>query len=112
MVYQHDLKISWKTARECKPLIQNLFHKLKEFDFQIYENVSVPTVELLGRAHECALCINIDMTDDILLQTENDSLNMIQSITTGAYNRAYAEIDEIVVINLFRNGTQINLREI
>ena len=52
------------------------------------------------------------MTDDILLQTENDSLNMIQSITTGAYNRAYAEIDEVVIINLFHNGTQINLREI
>ena len=111
MVYQHDLKISWKTAMECKPLIQNLFHKLKEFDFQIYENVSVPTVELLGRAHECALCINIDMTDDILIQTENDSLNMIQSITTGAYQRP-DEIDEVVIINLFRNGTTINLREI
>lgn len=111
MVYQHDFKISWKTARECKPLIQNLFHKLKEFDFQIYENVSVPTVELLGRAHACALCINIEMTDDILLQTENDSLNMIQSITTGAYQRP-DEIDEVVIINLFRNGTTINLREI
>lgn len=111
MVYQHDLKISWKTARECKPLIQNLFHKLKEFDFQIYENVSVPTVELLGKAHACALCINIEMTDDILLQTENDSLNMIQSITTGAYQRP-VETDEVVIINLFRNGTTINLREI
>ena len=111
MVYKHDLKISWKTARECKPLIQNLFHKLKEFDFQIYENVSVPTVELLGRAHECALCINIDMTDDILIQTENDSLNMIQSITTGAYQRP-GEMDEVVIINLYHNGTTINLREI
>lgn len=111
MVYQHDLKISWKTARECKWLLNELFEKLKESDFPIYENVSVPTVELLGRAHECALCINIEMTDDILLQTENDSLNMIQSITTGAYQRP-DEIDEVVIINLFHNGTTINLREI
>ena len=111
MVYLHDLKISWRTAKQCKPLLENLFDKLKEFGFQIYENVSKPTVDLLGRAHECALCINIDMTPDILLQTENESLNMIQSLITGSYPRP-EELDEVVVINLFHDGTQINLREI
>lgn len=111
MVKLHKLKISWKTARECKPLIQELFDKFKEFDYPIYENVSKPTVELLGRAHECVLCINIHLTDDILLQTEQESLNMLQSLITGAYKRP-VEIDEVVVINLYHNGTQINLREI
>lgn len=111
MVYKHDLKISWKTARECKPLIQNLFHKLKEFDFQIYENVSKSTVELLGRAHDQVRFINIVMTDDILLQTEQDSMNQIQAIVTGIYKRPI-ESDEVVVINLFHDGLPINLREI
>ena len=111
MVKLHDLSISWKTAKECKALIQELFDKLKESDFPIYENVSKPTVELLGRAHESVRCINIHTTDDILLQTEQESMNQIQLITTGAYKRP-VETDEVVVINLYHNGTQINLREI
>lgn len=111
MVYQHDLKISWKTARECKWLLNELFEKLKESDFPIYENVSKPTVELLGRAHEWVRCINLHMTDDILLQTENDYIDQIQAIVTGTYKR-HPEDDEVVVINLYHNGTQINLREI
>ena len=111
MILLHDLSISWKTAKECKELIQELFYKFKEFDYPIYENVSKPTVELLGRAHECVLCINIHLTDDILLQTEQESLNMLQSLITGAYKRP-VEIDQIVVINLFHDGTQINLRQI
>lgn len=111
MVKLHDLSISWRTAKQCKGLIQELFDKLKESDFQIYENVSKPTVELLARAHESVRCINIHMTDDILLQTENDSLNQIQLITTGTYKRPVESV-EVVVINLYRNGTTINLREI
>ena len=111
MVYQHDLKISWKTAKQCKGLLRELFDKIKESDFQIYENVSKPTVELLDRAHESVMCINIGMTDDIPIQTEQDSMNQIQLIITGAYKRL-AESDEVVVINLFHNGTTINLREI
>lgn len=111
MVKLYDLSISWKTAKECKALIHELFDKLKESDFQIYENVSVPTVELLGRAHETVRCINIGMTNDILLQTEKDSMDQIQWIITGTYKRPI-ESDEVVVINLYHNGTQINLREI
>ena len=111
MVKLHDLKISWRTAKQCKELIQELFDKIKESDFQLYENVSKPTVELLGRAHEWVRFINIGMTDDILLQTENVSMNQIQLIITGTYKRE-SDSDEVVVINLYHNGTQINLREI
>jgi hypothetical protein len=111
MVKLHDLSISWKTAKQCKELIQELFEKLKESDFPVYENVSRQTVDLLGRAHESVRFINIGMTDDILLQTENDSMDQIQWIITGLYKRPI-ERDEVVIINLFHNGTQINLREI
>lgn len=111
MVKLYELKISWKTAKLCKNLIQELFDKLKESDFQIYENVSKPTVELLGRAHELVRLISLDMTADLLLQTEMDSMNQIQLITTGAYKR-HPEDDEVFVINLYHSGTQINLREI
>lgn len=111
MIKLHDLKISWRTAKQCKELIQELFDKIKESDFQLYENVSKPTVELLARAHDDVKLISIDMTDDILLQTEKDSMDQIQSIVTWTYKR-YPEYDEVVVINLYHNGTQINLREI
>jgi hypothetical protein len=111
MVKLHDLSISWKTAKQCKELIQELFDKLKESDFEIYENVSKSTVDLLGRAHESVRWINIGMTDDILLQTEKDSMDQIQWIVTGIYKRPI-ESDEVIVINLYQNGTQINLREI
>ena len=111
MVKLHQLKISWKTAKQCKNLIQELFDKLKESDFPIYENVSAPTVDILGRAHEYVRLISLDMTDDILLQTEMDSMNQIQAIVTGIYKR-HPEDDEVFVINLYHNGTQINLREI
>ena len=111
MVKLHDLSISWKTAKQCKGFLNELFEKLKESDFPVYENVSRETVELLGRAHEWVRFINICMTDDILLQTENDSMNQIQLIITGTYKRE-SDSDEVVVINLYHNGTQINLREI
>lgn len=111
MIKLHDLSISWKTARECRNLIQELFDKLKESDFPIYENASKPTVEMLGRAHETVRCINIHMTDDIMLQTEMDSMDQIQAIVTGTYKR-HPEDDEVVIINLYHNGTRINLREI
>lgn len=110
MVKLHDLSISWRTAKQCKALIQELFDKLKESDFPIYENVSKPTIEMLGRAHESVRCINIHLTDDIFLQTEMDSMEQIQLITTEAYKRS--NDDEVIVINLYHNGTQINLREI
>lgn len=111
MVKLHDLSISWKTANECKALLHELFDNLKESDFQIYENVSKSTVELLGRAHDQVRFITIVMTDDVLLQTEQDSMNQIQAIVTGIY-KCPIESDEVVVINLYHNGTQINLREI
>ena len=111
MVKLHDLSISWKTAKLCKDLIQELFDKFKESDFPLYENVSKPTVELLGRAHESVRFINIHMNDDILLLTEKDSMDQIQSLVTWTYKR-YPEYDEVVVINLYHNGTTINLREI
>jgi hypothetical protein len=111
MIKLHDLKISWRTAKQCKQLIHELLDKLRESDFPVYENVSIQTVELLGRAHEWVRFINIGMTDDILLQTENDSMNQIQLIITGTYKRQ-PDSDEVVVINLYHNGTQINLREI
>lgn len=111
MVKLHDLSISWKTAKECKELLNELFEKFKESDFPIYENVSIETVELLGRAHGTVRVINIGMTDDILLQTEKDSMDQIQCIITGLY-KCPIERDEVVVINLYHNGTQINLREI
>ena len=111
MVKLHDLSISWKTANQCKNLIQELFDKLKESDYQIFENVSDPTINLLGRAHEDVMLICITMTDDILLQTEKDSMDQIQWIVTGTYKRP-AEYDKVVIINLYHNGTTINLREI
>lgn len=111
MVKLHDLNISWKTAKQCKALLHELFDKLRESDYQIFENVSKSTVDLLGRAHETVRFINIGMTNDILLQTEKDSMNQIQAIVTGTYKRPI-ESDEVVIINLFHNGTQINLREI
>lgn len=111
MVKLHDLKISWRTAKQCKELIQELFDKIKESDFPIYENVSKPTVELLGRAHDDVRLISIDMTDDIMLQTEMDSMDQIQDIVTGTYKR-HPEDDKVVIINLYHNGTTINLREI
>ena len=111
MVKLHSLKISWKTANQCKNLIQELFDKLKESDFPIYENVSNPTVELLGRAHDQVRLISLHMSDDILLQTEMDSMDQIQAIVTGIYKR-HPEDDEVVIINLYHNGTTINLREI
>lgn len=111
MVKLHDLKISWRTAKECKGLLNELFEKLKEADFQIYENVSMETVEIIGRAHEWVRCINLHMTDDILLQTEKDSMDQIQAIITGIHKRP-PDDDEVIIINLFHNGTQINLREI
>lgn len=111
MIKLHDLSISWKTAKQCKALLHELFDKLRESDYQIFENVSKSTVDLLGRAHETVRFINIGMTNDILLQTEKDSMDQIQLIVTGAYKR-HPEDDEVVIINLFHNGTQINLREI
>jgi hypothetical protein len=111
MIKLHDLSISSKTAKQCKGLLHELFDKLKESDYPIYENVSKPTVELLGRAHELVRCINLYLTDDILLQTEKDSMDQIQAIVTGTYKR-HEDDDVVVVINLFQNGTQINLREI
>lgn len=111
MIKRYDLKISWKTAKECKELIQELFDKFKESDFPIYENVSVPTVEILGRAHELVRLISIEMNDSIILQTEMDSMNQIQAIVTGIYKRQ-TDDDAVVVLNLYHNGPHINLREI
>jgi hypothetical protein len=111
MVKLHDLSISWRTAKQCKELLNELFEKFKESDFPVYENVSKPTVELLGRAHELVRFINIGMTDDILLQTEKDSMDQIQLIITGTYKRE-SNSDEVVVINLYHDGDPINLREI
>lgn len=111
MVKLHDLSISSKTAKQCKELIQELFDKFKESDYPIFENVSKPTVELLGRAHESVRCINLHLTDSIILKTEMDSMNQLQLLTTGTYKR-HPEDDEVVVINIFQDGTQINLRKI
>lgn len=59
------------------------------------------------------IAINIHTTDDLILQlqTEKDSMDQIQAIVTGTYKR-HPEDDEVVIINLYHNGTQINLREI
>lgn len=111
MIKRYDLKISSKTAKQCKELIHELFDKFKESDFPIYENVSKPTVEMLGRAHETVRCINIHISDSIILQTEIDSMNQIQAIVTGTY-KLHPDDDQVVVINLIQNATQINLREI
>lgn len=111
MLYQHDLKTRWDTASQIKPILHDLLDKLKVFYNEIYENVSEDTVALLGRAHSCAVCININMSDDISIQTEKESIDTILLFNMEEYG-GKSEEDDIVIINLFHDGLPINLREI